>query len=38
LREAVGPVFEFREEKQTFAKVEEEKVDFFHMKKPFLPP
>jgi hypothetical protein len=28
-------VFEFREEKQTFAKVKEEKVEFFHI---YLPP
>jgi hypothetical protein len=27
----IYPVLEFREEKQTFAKVEEGNVDFFHL-------
>jgi hypothetical protein len=29
LREVVCPILEFKEEKQTFAKVEEGKVNFF---------
>jgi hypothetical protein len=35
LREVVCLVLEFKEEKQTFIKVEEGKVDFFLFKKGF---
>jgi hypothetical protein len=31
LREVFYPVLEFREEKQTFAKVEGDNVEFFHV-------